>query len=164
MFVAALAWSCQTETVNEANQEAGNEEKLSTEITVAENKFGVEVDAESAISLVALQEQSAGKDSLEDVTITAKVSEVCQMKGCWMTLEKPDGSTMHVKFKDYALFMPKDLAGKEVVLHGKAKVTTTSVDELKHLAQDGGKSEEEIAAITEPKTDLAFMADGVLVK
>ena len=164
MFVAALAWSCQTEKANEANLEAGNEEKPATEISAVENKFGVEVDAASAISLVALQEQSAGKDSLEDVTVTGKVAEVCQMKGCWMTLEKPDGSTMHVKFKDYALFMPKDLAGKEVVLHGKAKVTTTSVDELKHLAQDGGKSEEEIAAITEPSTDLAFMADGVLVK
>ena len=38
------------------------------------------------------------------------------------------------------------------------------VEHLKHYAQDAGKSKEEIAKITEPKDELTFIADGVIVK
>jgi hypothetical protein len=34
---------------------------------------------------------------------------------------------------------------------------------LKHYAEDAGKSEEEIAQITEPSYDLGFTADGVII-
>jgi len=59
--------------------------------------------------------------------------------------------------------MPKDLAGQQVVMLGKAYRETTSVEDLKHFAEDEGKSAEEIAAITEPKTELKFMASGVMI-
>ncbi len=71
---------------------------------------------------------------------------------------------MRITFKDYALFMPKDLAGKEVVIHGVAKTTTVSVEDLRHYAQDAGKSEKEIKAINKPETKLAFEADGVAIQ
>ena len=35
---------------------------------------------------------------------------------------------------------------------------------LKHYAEDAGKSEEEIALITEPIYELGFIADGVIIK
>jgi hypothetical protein len=41
---------------------------------------------------------------------------------------------------------------------------TTTVAQLRHYAEDAGKSKEEIAKITEPKIELTFMADGVIVK
>ena len=37
----------------------------------------------------------------------------------------------------------------------------TSVEDLRHYAEDEGKSEEEIMAITEPVEELKFMATGV---
>ena len=46
----------------------------------------------------------------------------------------------------------------------KAFVTEISVNELKHYAEDAGKSEEEIAEITEAEKTFAFEADGVLLK
>lgn len=99
-----------------------------------------------------------------NVTVRGTVSEVCQMKGCWMTMVQADGSEgMMVRFKDYGFFMPKDISGREVVMHGKAFYRTTSVDELRHYAEDAGKSAEEIAAITAPKNELAFLADGVIL-
>ena len=70
---------------------------------------------------------------------------------------------MRVTFKDYAFFMPKDLSGKHVVIDGFAFVEVTSVDDLRHYAEDGGKSKEEIAAITEPKREVAFEAAGVVI-
>jgi len=35
---------------------------------------------------------------------------------------------------------------------------------LKHLAEDEGKSQEEIDAITEPKMEYTFVAHGVIIE
>ena len=43
-------------------------------------------------------------------------------------------------------------------------MSKTSVEDLKHYALDAGKSESEIAAITKPKIEYSFEADGVLLK
>ena len=59
--------------------------------------------------------------------------------------------------------MPKDLSGKKVVIDGYAYVDETSVDMLRHYAEDAGKSEEEIKAITEPKKEVSFEASGVVI-
>jgi len=103
------------------------------------------------------------KDAKFTGKATGKVVAVCQEKGCWMKVEKANGETMMVKFKDYGFFMPKDIVGKEVVLDGDATVKETSVKQLKHYAEDAGKSKEEISKITTPKKELIFTAKGVLV-
>jgi hypothetical protein len=72
---------------------------------------------------------------------------------------------MRVTFKDYGFFVPKEgMEGKEVVFEGVAKRKVTDVDMLKHFAEDAGKSQEEIDAITEPKVELTFVANGVIIK
>ncbi|MBO9155229.1 DUF4920 domain-containing protein [Chitinophaga sp. GCM10012297] len=95
--------------------------------------------------------------------IEGKVVEVCKKKGCFMKLERTSGEAVMVKFKDYGFFMPQNIVGKTVVLEGVAKVNETSVERLKHFAEDAGKSKEEIAKITEPKKDIVIVADGVVV-
>ncbi|MCP9754254.1 DUF4920 domain-containing protein [Lacihabitans sp. CCS-44] len=97
------------------------------------------------------------------VKIEGEVESVCQAAGCWMKIKTADGQTMRVTFKDYGFFVPKDIAGKKVIFEGIPSVKTTSVAELQHYAEDAGKSKEEIAKITSPKTELTFIADGVLV-
>ncbi len=126
--------------------------------------FGNTIDAANAISYDELIGKMASTDSLA-VKVTGKVSEVCQAKGCWMTLvtDQPGQPAMRVTFKDYAFFMPKDLSGKRVVVDGYALMTTTPVDVLRHYAEDAGKSKEEIEKITEPKRELAYEAAGVLI-
>jgi len=126
--------------------------------------FGAIITADAAISYDEVMGKMDGVDSL-NMKVEGKVFEVCQKKGCWMTLKSdlPDQPEMRVTFKDYAFFMPKDLSGKRVVVEGYAYVETTSVDVLRHYAEDGGKSKEEIAAITEPKREVSFEAVGVIV-
>jgi len=109
-----------------------------------------------------LAQKMSSADSLNTV-VKGKVEGVCQKKGCWMNIVSDDGESMFVKFKDYGFFMPLDLAGKEVVMNGYAFKEVTSVDELKHYAEDEGKTQEEIDAITEPKAELKFMASGVYI-
>ena len=87
------------------------------------------------------------------------------MKGCWMLVASDDSNQepVMVRFKDYGFFMPKDIAGRKVVMEGWAFREVTPVDELRHYAEDAGKSQEEIDAITEPKDEMKFLASGVLL-
>ncbi|MCB0529141.1 MAG: DUF4920 domain-containing protein [Saprospiraceae bacterium] len=126
--------------------------------------FGSAVTADGAISYDELIKQMGDADSLA-IKVTGTVSEVCQKKGCWMTLvaDQPGQPEMRVTFKDYAFFMPKDLSGKHVVVDGFAYVDVTPVDVLRHYAEDAGKSKEEIEQITEPKREMAYEAAGVLI-
>ena len=126
--------------------------------------FGATITADNAITYEELVPKMANTDSLA-IKITGTVGEVCQKKGCWMMLvsDQPGVPEMRVTFKDYAFFMPKDLTGKRVVLDGFAYISETSVEDLRHYAEDAGKSAEEIAAITEPEREVTYEASGVLV-
>ena len=134
------------------------------------DSFGAGVPAPPApigFAELAARLDQAPQDTI-DAQVIASVAAVCQMKGCWMTLvpEQEAGNEemdMMVRFKDYGFFVPKDIAGRRVIVEGKAYYTLTSVEDLRHYAEDAGKSEEEVAAITEPKRELAFLASGVLL-
>jgi len=130
---------------------------------IGQKTYGAKIDEKGAVSVKELVTKMEGKDEMP-AKVEGTVKSVCQAKGCWMTLDKGDGTTMRVTFKDYGFFVPKDISGKTVVLNGKAYVNTTTVAELQHYAEDAGKSKEDIARITEPEKALAFEADGVIVK
>jgi Domain of unknown function (DUF4920) len=125
-------------------------------------KFGEEVKP-GDVKPAARMEAAMGDKKTVDMKIEGKVVDVCKKKGCWITLEMPNGDPMRVTFKDYAFFMPMDIVGKKVVLDGLAKKQTISVETLRHYAEDAKKSPEEIAKITDPKKELAFEAKGVVI-
>jgi Domain of unknown function (DUF4920) len=125
--------------------------------------FGKKIKDKKAVNVTELPTKMGSEQQLE-TRVTGTVESVCQVKGCWMKVNMDNGQTMRVTFKDYGFFVPKDIAGKTVVFEGEAKMKTTSVAELKHYAEDAGKSKDEIAKITEPKHELTFVADGVIVK
>ena len=70
-------------------------------------------------------------------------------------------TAMRVRFKDYGFFVPKDIAGRQAVVEGYAFREVTTVEELRHYAEDEGLSAEEIAKITEPVEEVKFLASGV---
>jgi Domain of unknown function (DUF4920) len=124
---------------------------------------GKKINEKGAVSAAELPKKMADKPAL-NTKVAGTVESVCQAKGCWMKVVTANGETMRVTFKDYGFFVPKDIVGKTVVFEGEAKMKTTPVAELQHYAEDAGKSKEEIAKITEPKHELTFVADGVIVK
>lgn len=133
---------------------------------IAYKSFGNTIipdDAIEASSMASHYKTMKIGDSVNSKMV-ATVKKVCQSKGCWMTLDLGEDEELMVKFKDYAIFMPKDIAGKEVIINGKAYVKEVSVDEQRHYAEDEGKSAEAIASITKPKKTYSFEADGVLLK
>lgn len=139
--------------------------KTAKEVTVDYAAFGDKIVADKALT----KEQMYGKyKSLKAGDTVAlkfktKIKDVCQKKGCWMSLQLPDEKESFVKFKDYAFFVPLNAAGQDAVVSGKAFVSEISVAQLRHYAKDGGQSEAEINKITEPKKTYGFLADGVLI-
>jgi len=124
--------------------------------------FGEKIKGDGAITVDELQSRLT-KESEIDATVKGTIETVCLVKGCWMNIVSESGASVFVKFKDYGFFMPMDSQTKEVIMKGKGFNELTSVDELRHYAEDEGKSAAEIAAITEPKSELKFVADGVIL-
>ena len=132
-------------------------------INKAQSLHGEAITENGAIPASELAAKLESKEEMS-AKVTGVVESVCKAAGCWMKVKTTDGQTMRVTFKDYGFFVPKDIAGKTVVFEGVAKVKTTSVAMLKHYAEDGGKSKEEIAKITQPEKAIGFVATGVMVK
>ncbi len=167
LFVSALMLalvSCQN------GAEKSGEESTDTTAVVQEEAptlavayFGSEITDEGAIEVDEAPAKLGEMDSV-DLKVVGKINKVCQVKGCWMTMGYGEGESMHVSFRDYGFFVPKNIDGKDAVIDGTLYMETTSVEDLKHFAEDEGLSEDEIAMITEPETRLTFVADGVIVK
>ncbi|MCX2678559.1 DUF4920 domain-containing protein [Galbibacter sp. EGI 63066] len=128
--------------------------------------FGATIEADNSVEASKMNDKYASLevgDTLE-TKFTATVNSVCPKKGCWMKLDLENGKEAMVRFKDYGFFVPKDIQGKQVIVSGKAFIDQMSVEDQKHFAEDAGKSEEEIAAISKPSVTYSFMADGVLIE
>lgn len=127
--------------------------------------FGEAFEAKKVMDYDKFLKKMSKKEELKNVTVKGKVEAVCKMKGCWMNIvsdNNPDDATF-VKFENYGFFVPKDIAGRTVIMKGRGFKEVTSVEELRHMAKDAGKSEAEIQAITEPQKELKFMATGVIL-
>ncbi|MCA0133712.1 DUF4920 domain-containing protein [Winogradskyella alexanderae] len=160
VFVLSIAViSCK----NETKTAAAEVETQTKELAYA--SFGMEINDNDALTTDRMMEHYKGLKAGDTVNakMKGKIVEVCSKKGCWMTLDAGNDETIMVKFKDYGFFMPLNAEG-DVVINGKAYVAETSVDELRHYAEDAGKSKEEIEAITAPKFEYHFLADGVLLQ
>jgi Domain of unknown function (DUF4920) len=125
-------------------------------------KYGATTTAAGAIEVNLLEEKLITSDTYKG-KVKGTVASVCEKKGCWMKLAQTEGDGIMIRFKDYKFFMPLNIVGKDVVLQGVAKKTVTTVEMLKHYAEDAGKSKEEIEKITAPKEEIEFIATGVLV-
>ena len=126
------------------------------------SKISVKAE-EAAISPKKLDKKLKANKKIENVAVKGKVTDVCDKKGCWLTLETENNEKFFVKMKDYGFFVPTALIGKNVVLEGNAETKIISVDEQKHYAEDAKKSQQEIDAITKPQEEIRFVASGIKV-
>lgn len=125
--------------------------------------YGAGADGDEFLALDAVLADPAAHDG-EPVRIEATIDAVCQSKGCWMTLDGPDGpEEVRVTFTDYAFFVPKDIAGRAVRIDGTFEVREIPADEVKHFLEDEGRHEE-AAAVTGPRKGYRIVADGVGVR
>jgi hypothetical protein len=163
LMAVALLNACKSECKGDCCKKEGAT-TTSVDPKADGKHFGEIITPDGAVTADELIPKMATIDSLP-IKVTGTVGAVCQKKGCWMMLVPTTAGAKEVRvtFKDYAFFMPKDLTGKKVVLDGFARVETTSVEMLQHFAKDDGKSDAEIAKITEPEKELNYEAKGVVI-
>ncbi len=94
---------------------------------------------------MSIAEVSAKADSLNGKTVQVKgrITEVCQMAGCWMALVDEEGKTIRVKVNDGDIVFPKTAVGKMAIAEGEFKKIERSKDQAiaqaKHEAEESGR-------------------------
>jgi hypothetical protein len=155
ILLLAVLVSCQ-----QATQPAAQAEKKPLPPT---GNFGQPASAQNAIAANQLPTLFTGSDTA-DVIISGDIAASCQHTGCWMDVDMGNSQTVHVTFKDEAFAIPLDAAGKRAVAQGIAVRELIPVETLRNYARDEGKSEEEVAKITEPAYTYEMVATGVLIE
>jgi hypothetical protein len=130
----------------------------------AQEFYGEKFDlAMTSIPVSALMTNLEGKDSVETV-IEGVIDQTCPNAGCWLNLKKDDGTVQKIT-TDHVFFVPLEgCEGLKAKAKGKAFYDEISVEDQQHYAREEGKTEEEVAAITEPKKILSFVATGVMIE
>ncbi len=142
------------------------EQPIETAETATYTSFGEEITLDQAITQEEMLEKFNNMKEGDTIAIKFKstILDVCQKKGCWMKMDLEGDKDAFVRFTNYGFFVPLDAANQESIVEGRAFLSIVTVDEQKHYAKDGGKSQEEIDAITEPIITYAIQADGVLIE
>lgn len=125
--------------------------------------YGKNFEIANVVEAASLPKLLDDKSEITNIVAKGKITAVCKMMGCWMKVDAGNGQEVMIKFGDHDFTLPKDSDGKTAYFTGTLFKKITSVKELKHLAEDGGKSKEEIDSITEPKEEIRFNATGVIL-
>lgn len=154
----------ETDNLKEETENSQQAENVKEELSYV--SFGEAINTDKVLSQRDLSEIYLGLQvgDTVDVKFSSTINTVCKKKGCWMKLQVSEDQETMVRFKDYGFFVPKNSQGREVIVEGMAFLDETSVEDLRHYAEDEGKTKEEIEAIQEPKVNYAFTATGVLVQ
>jgi hypothetical protein len=104
-------------------------------LCAAETKLGKPLQLKEPVTVAALlahPDDSLGKT----VQVKGKVSEVCQMMGCWMDLTNNDGQRVRIKVDDDVIVFPKDSLGKMAIAEGKLTKQQLTREQAVALAKE----------------------------
>jgi NMD protein affecting ribosome stability and mRNA decay len=101
------------------------------------------------------------------VQVKGKVTEVCQMMGCWMNLVDPSsGQSIRVKVNDGEIVFPKDAPGRMAIAEGKLKKIVLTREQAtamaQHEAEEQGRKFDP-AAIKTGKTFYQIQGTGAVL-
>ncbi len=95
------------------------------------------------------------------VRVEGVIVRSCKMEGCWMELAPTtNASSVRVKMKDHAFFIPLDSAGMRAKVEGIFSVKTLSKAEVDHLVNEDGAKFDKINP-NGTVTEVSFEATGV---
>ena len=111
--------------------------------------------------VIAKPEPLVGKT----IQVKGKVTEVCQMMGCWMALAD-HGAVLRVKVNDGEIVFPKESVGKMALAEGKlAKLQLTreqAVAMARHEAEEQGRKFDP-ASVKGPATMYQIQGSGAVI-
>ncbi len=117
---------------------------------------------------MTIAEVTAKADTLtgKTVQVKGKITEVCQMAGCWMALVDADGKTIRVKVNDGDIVFPKSAIGKKAIAEGEFKkiqrTKEQTIAQAKHEAEESGKKFDP-ASVKGGSTTLQIQGRGAVI-
>jgi NMD protein affecting ribosome stability and mRNA decay len=132
----------------------------------AEVQLGQPFQPEKPLS-VAQVNRDAAKLVGQTVQVRGRVTEVCQMMGCWMNLVDPNtGDTLRIKVNDGDIVFPKNAPGKQAIAEGTLKKLVLSKEQAaamaKHEAEEQGRKFDP-ASVKSGKTVYQIQGTGAIV-
>tara|TARA_B100000497_G_scaffold123214_1_gene155476 strand:- start:453 stop:953 length:501 start_codon:yes stop_codon:yes gene_type:complete len=122
------------------------------------------VNVQEAVDAADIRKMVTENGGETELTFKGAIFETCSKAGCWVNIDEGNGNSFMVRFKDHFTIPTDTPQGTIAFFHGAAFNDTVSVELLQHFAEDAGKSQAEIDAITEPSINLGFTADGVVLE
>lgn len=157
----ALAFTgCQSDDAADVSVEAPGDAEVAVE-TAEVVTVGDAIPADADFLSVAQVVSRADELDGQTLAVEGVVGEVCQQAGCWLTMRTVTDETFRINVPKgddgaYAFTFPTDVTGAQARLVGAFEVSEESVETLRHLAEDGGASADEVAAITAPRRTLTL--------
>lgn len=117
---------------------------LGSAAVAAEVRLGKPLTLKEPVTVAAVTAAPA-KYVGKTVQVKGRVTEVCQMAGCWMALVEPNGTAVvRVKVNDGDIVFPKESVGRMAVAEGtlqKLELTREqAVARAKHEAEEQGRT------------------------
>ncbi len=168
LFIPILLLAACTQTEESADNAATPVRESDEMVAELGTVVGEDPGSDGAV-LFAEDVAESAEDYVDvPVVVAGVVSEVCQNAGCWLTFQNEAGVAFRVTVpsndEGYVFTFPKDVSGSHVVVAGTLTIEETSVETLKHLAEDRGDDAEAIAAITAPERTLILSATGARIE
>ncbi len=110
---------------------------------------------------VSIDAAAASASTYQDAPalFTGRITEVCQMQGCWLVIEE-NGMTARV-LTDEKFFVPKDATGRAVV-YGVLSEKAVSAEAAEHMAKDAGKAGH--AGLAVPTREYQIIATAISIQ
>jgi hypothetical protein len=111
-------------------------------LSAAEANLGKPLTLKQPVAIAALLAKPADYAG-KTVQVKGKISEVCQMAGCWIDLTDTDGKKIRIKVNDGEIEFPKDAVGKTALAEGtfvkEVLTREEAVERAKEEAKESGK-------------------------
>jgi Domain of unknown function (DUF4920) len=135
-------------------------------LSAAEVRLGKPLTLEQPLPIAALLAKP-GEHLGKTVQVRGRITEVCQMMGCWMSLVDENGKALRVKVKDGEIEFPKDSAGKRARAEGtfsKLELTREqAIAHARHEAEEMGRKFDP-ASIKSGTTIYEIQGTGALIE
>ena len=113
-----------------------------TLLAAADTKLGKPLTAKQPVTIAELLAKPADYVG-KTVQVKGKITEVCQMMGCWIYVADEQGNKIRVKVNDGEIVFPKDGAGRTVTAEGvftKEDLNREqAIDRAREEAKDSGR-------------------------
>ena len=138
---------------------------LAATVLAADQKLGKPLSAQEPLSLASVLTQ-ADRFVGKTVQVKGKVTEVCQMAGCWMNLTDEQGHLLRIKVEDGEIVFPKDAVGKRAIAEGTLEKQQRTGEQLlaeaEHEAAESGRKFDS-QAIKTGKTVYLLAGSGAVI-